>query len=65
MKTALIVTSSANGDASVSSGLAATLAAGSATATRRSPHPRDVGADPLPHLTRETVAAIKGEPKTD
>src|SRR5690606_38878522 len=25
---------------------------------------RDVGANPLPHLTAETVAAIKGEPAT-
>ena len=25
---------------------------------------RDVGANPLPHLTNATVAAIKGEPKT-
>ena len=66
MKTALIVTSSANGDASVSSGLAATLAG-----RLRDSNPgarliqRDVGANPLPHLTRETVAAIKGEPKTE
>ena len=65
MKTALIVTSSANGDASVSSGLAATLAD-----RLRDSDPgvhivlRDVGANPLPHLTHETVAAIKGEPRT-
>jgi FMN-dependent NADH-azoreductase len=65
MRTALIVTSSANGEASVSSRLAATLAG-----RLREADPatrivlRDVGADPLPHLTAETVAAIKGEPKT-
>ena len=63
MKTALIVTSSANGDASVSNGLAATLAD-----RLRESDPglrivlRDVGANPVPHLTADTVAAIKGEP---
>ncbi|HYN46206.1 MAG TPA: FMN-dependent NADH-azoreductase [Allosphingosinicella sp.] len=65
MKTALIVTSSANGDASVSSGLAATLAD-----RLREADPglrivlRDVGANPVPHLTAATVAAIKGTPAT-
>jgi FMN-dependent NADH-azoreductase len=63
MNTALIVTSSANGDASVSNGLATALAD-----RLRESDPglhvvlRDVGANPLPHLTAETVAAIKGTP---
>ena len=66
MKTALIVTSSANGDASVSNGLAATL-----VDRLRESDPglhvvlRDVGANPLPHLTAGTVAAIRGEPKSE
>jgi FMN-dependent NADH-azoreductase len=66
MTTALIVTSSANGGASVSSRLAATLAD-----RLREADPaayiiwRDVGSDPLPHLTADTVAAIKGEPATE
>ena len=66
MNTALIVTSSANGNASVSSGLAASL-----IDRLREADPalhivlRDVGADPLPHLTADTVAAIKGEPATE
>lgn len=61
----LVVSSSANGEASVSSGLAARFvdnvreANPAATVVRR-----DVGANPLPHLTLETVAAIKGEPAT-
>lgn len=61
----LVVSSSANGEASVSSGLAARFvdnvreANPAATVVRR-----DVGANPLPHLTQETVAAIKGEPAT-
>ena len=61
----LIVSSSANGDASVSNGLV-----GRFVDSVRAHNPaarvvlRDVGASPLPHLTSETVAAIKGEPKT-
>jgi FMN-dependent NADH-azoreductase len=66
MKTALIVTSSANGEGSVSGRLAAGL-----IERLREADPatrvilRDVGAEPLPHLTHETVAAIKGEPSTE
>jgi FMN-dependent NADH-azoreductase len=66
MTTALIVTSSANGDASISGGLAATL-----IDHLRVADPalhvvlRDVGAEPLPHLTAATVAAIKGEPASE
>jgi FMN-dependent NADH-azoreductase len=61
----LVVSSSANGDASVSGGLAARF-----VDSVREANPaarvvlRDVGVNPLPHLTSETVAAIKGEPKT-
>jgi len=61
----LIVSSSANGGASVSSQLA-----GRFVDSVREANPganivfRDVGASPLPHLTHETVAAIKGEPTT-
>jgi FMN-dependent NADH-azoreductase len=66
MSTALIVTSSANGDASISGSLAATL-----IDRLREADPalhvvlRDVGADPLPHLTAATVAAIKSEPASE
>ena len=62
----LIVSSSANGDRSVSDGLvsryveAVRAADPTATVVRR-----DVGAEPLPHLTSATVAAIKGEPETE
>ena len=61
----LVVSSSANGDASVSNGLV-----GRFVDSVREANPgativtRDVGANPLPHLTAETVAAIKGEPAT-
>lgn len=66
MNTALIVTSSANGDASVSNRLAAAV-----IDRLREADPalhvvqRDVGTSPLPHLTAETVAAIKGEPASE
>jgi len=61
----LVVSSSANGDASVSSGLAARFV-DSVRAANPAAHVvlRDVGANPIPHLTGETVAAIKGEPAT-
>ncbi|MEA3013180.1 MAG: FMN-dependent NADH-azoreductase [Sphingomonadales bacterium] len=62
----LIVSSSANGDASVSGGLAARFA-DSVRASDPAAHIvlRDVGANPLPHLTAQTVAAIKGQPATE
>jgi FMN-dependent NADH-azoreductase len=59
----LLVSSSANGAASVSGGLANRF-----VESLRGQHgavnvvTRDVGAEPLPHLTAATVAAIKGEP---
>ena len=66
MKTALIVTSSAQAGASVSSRLA-----GEFESRLRREHPgisivrRDVGADPIPHLTAATVAGIRGVAETD
>jgi len=58
----LIVSSSANGDSSVSNQLAQRFV-GSLDPEARIVR-RDVGANPLPHLVSETVAAIKGEPAT-
>ena len=66
MTNILIVTSSANGAASMSGRLAEDHAAQLAEA-----HPgaaivrRDVGAEPIPHLTAATVAAIKGTPVSE
>ena len=63
MNNVLIVTSSAQADRSVSSRIADAF-----DRQLRAANPgvrivrRDVGANPLPHLTAETVAAIKGEP---
>ena len=65
MKNALIITSSAQAEASVSNRLADSYAAQLGAA-----HPgieivrRDVGTDPIPHLTAETVAGIRAEPST-
>jgi FMN-dependent NADH-azoreductase len=61
----LVVSSSANGDASVSNGLV-TRFVDSVQAANPAAHIvlRDVGANPLPHLTAATIAAIKGEPAT-
>ena len=66
MTNVLIVDSAATGDASVSRRLTAEL---EAILHRRGPvrivH-RDVGADPVPHLTAETTPAIRGaEAETD
>jgi FMN-dependent NADH-azoreductase len=62
----LIVSSSANGERSVSGQLAARYAeAARATNPATRIVRRDVGAEPLPHLTAATVAAIKGEPATE
>jgi FMN-dependent NADH-azoreductase len=62
----LIVSSSANGEASVSGKLVRRFIEGVRESDPRATivH-RDVGAAPLPHLTHETVAAIKGEPATE
>lgn len=62
----LIVTSSAQGDASVSSRLALSFAQ-----QAQSAHPgahitlRDVGRNPIPHLTEETIAGVRAEPTTE
>ena len=62
----LIVTSSAQGAASVSTGLATGFAE-----QLRAAHPgsqitiRDVGAHPLPHLTEETLAGIRAEAQSE
>jgi FMN-dependent NADH-azoreductase len=66
MTKALIINSAATGEASVSARLSSEFAARlkqrdpSATITIR-----DVGAQPLPHLTSETVGAIRGIANTD
>ena len=66
MQTVLVINSSANGDASVSGGLSARF-----VDRLRDREPglhvvlRDVGANPVPHLTAETLAAIKGTPAND
>ncbi|WP_226372658.1 FMN-dependent NADH-azoreductase [Allosphingosinicella flava] len=66
MANVLIINSSAQGDASVSSRLTREFAE-----RVRAARPdaaiavRDVGRDPVPHLVAETVAGIRGQPVTD
>ncbi len=62
----LIVTSSAQGEASVSSRLAAEFAEELRSAHRGSQIAiRDVGREPIPHLTEETVAGVRAEATTE
>ena len=62
----LIVNSSAQGEASLSSELTAHFAAQALAADLTAQIAvRDVGADPLPHLVADTVAGIRGEPESD
>ncbi len=62
----LIVTSSAQGAASVSNRLAAGFAEQlQATRPGSSVKLRDVGRDPLPHLVEETIAGIRSEAQTE
>jgi FMN-dependent NADH-azoreductase len=66
MTKALIINSAATGDASVSTRLTSEFAA---RLKQRDPNAvitiRDVGAEPLPHLTSETVGAIRGAASTE
>ena len=66
MTKALIINSAATGEASVSKKLTAEFAR---RLERREPSVeikvRDVGAEPLPHLTAETYLGVRGEPKTE
>ncbi|TFI58655.1 FMN-dependent NADH-azoreductase [Sphingomonas parva] len=67
MTKVLVLDSAATGDASVSRRLTAELVDG---LLAREPDAqivrRDIGTDPIPHLTAETVGAIRGaEPETD
>lgn len=66
MTHALIVNSSALGDNSVSNSLTAELAGHlKALDADLEIKVRDIGAEPLPHLTAATVSAIRGKPDTD
>jgi FMN-dependent NADH-azoreductase len=66
MTNILVINSSAAGDASVSAGLIATF-----VAAARAAHPaarivtRDVGTQPLPHLSPASLGGLRGEPSTD
>jgi FMN-dependent NADH-azoreductase len=64
MNTILVIDSAVTGDASVSKALVREAVA---ALTDREPSRvvyRDLGASPVPHLTEETVAGVRGEPAT-
>lgn len=62
----LIVTSSAQGETSVSNRLAAHFAAEASAADSASVITvRDVGRNPLPHLAEDTIVGIRGEAKSE
>lgn len=61
----LILSSSAFGDRSVSNGLIATFVGALEARDERAFVVRDLGAHPIPHLTAETVAAIRGVAVTE
>jgi FMN-dependent NADH-azoreductase len=65
MHTILVIDSAVSGDASVSRHLVREAVA--ALTERASSHViyRDLGAEPVPHLTEATVAGVRAEPATD
>lgn len=64
MKRVLVINSSAAGTGSASSALTAGIVAALASQARTEVVTRDVGAEPLPHLTSATLAGVRGEPAT-
>jgi FMN-dependent NADH-azoreductase len=66
MKTILVIDSAVTGEASVSKTLVQEAIA-TLTADHKSARViyRDLGQKPVPHLTEETLAGVRGEPKTD
>ncbi len=66
MKTILVIDSSVGGEASVSKTLVkeAVAALTAAQPDSRIIH-RDLGKEPVPHLTEENIAGVRGEPTTD
>ena len=65
MNTILVIDSAVSGEASVSKTLVREAVA---ALTEREPARvvyRDLGQDPVPHLTEATLAGVRGEPATD
>ena len=66
MTNLLVINSSAAGDASVSAGLIKDFVEATRAADpTASVVIRDVGTEPLPHLSPKTLAGLRGEPSTD
>ena len=66
MNTILVIDSAVTGEASVSKTLVQEAVA-ALTADREAARViyRDLGQDPVPHLTEDTLAGVRGEPKND
>ena len=65
MNTILVIDSAVSGEASVSKALVREAVAALTGASPRASIYRDLGADPVPHLTEVTVAGVRGVPATE
>lgn len=65
MKTILVLDSSVSGEASVSRSLVREAAAVLTEREDARVVHRDLGRDPVPHLTEATVAGVRGEPRSE
>lgn len=65
MNSILVIDSAASGEASVSRGLVRAAVAALTTAAPARIVTRDLGADPVPHLTEANLAGVRGTPATE
>jgi FMN-dependent NADH-azoreductase len=65
MSTILVIDSAVSGEASVSKALVQEAVAALAEGTSARVVHRDLGRDPIPHLTEATLAGVRGEPTTE
>ena len=65
MNTILVIDSAVSGDASVSKALVREAVAALTADAPADVVYRDLGRDPVPHLTEATLAGVRGEPKTE
>ena len=65
MNTLLVIDSAVSGEASVSKSLVREAVAALTDAAPAEVLYRDLGRDPVPHLTEATIAGVRGEPQTE
>ena len=63
MSPVLVIDSAVSGEASVSKALVQEAVAALTEGTQARVIHRDLGSDPVPHLTEATLAGVRGEPK--